>query len=140
MKAPDGKSGRSAHPNPGGGELASGAVPHMLPTADFGEQPFAATSVESIHLRIRWACTSRSTGDWPILLPARRKTSRRLQALLFEQAWRLGRHEFQQRRGDIRLLRRREHARREGRDLLQRVRQRADNLDAGDREKFADLL
>src|SRR5262245_39214284 len=57
-----------------------------------------------------------------------------------QQGGRLGRQEFHQRLGGIRLLGRDQHAGREGRQLLQRGRQRTDQLDAGDRQELADLL
>src|SRR5262249_17517326 len=66
--------------------------------------------------------------------------SRRLQSLLPKPRPRLGGQEFDQRRGGAGLLRRGEDAAREGRDLLQGVRQRPDDLDAGDRQQLADLL
>src|SRR5262249_32655495 len=66
--------------------------------------------------------------------------SRRLQTVLVEQSRGFRRHEFEQRRGETQILRRRQYAAREGRDLLQRLGQRADDLDAGDRQKLADLL
>src|SRR5262245_21023946 len=78
---------------------------------------------------------SRSTGDPRCPLP-----SRRLEALLLEQARGFGGHELLERLSKARLLRSHQHAARERRDLLQRLRQRPDDLNAGDRQKLADLL
>src|SRR5262245_28788757 len=43
-----------ADDKPAAGELASGAAPHMLSTAEFGEQRFVQTSMKSAYL---WSLT-----------------------------------------------------------------------------------